>query len=299
MGRRHERRDLTMPIRWHVDDPDLLRQAVDYTARQTGFSPRLIEKDYFCSVVLEYLAARDAELSFKGGTCLAKVHGGFYRLSEDLDFSISTALTASRKERSRRGGRLGPLVRDMPEHLPGFQVVAPLRGANESTQYNAVVGYESLLESRVEPIGVEVGLREPVLVAPQLASAKTMLLNPVNGRPLVNVFLVSCLSHQEAMAEKLRAALTRRDVAIRDFFDVDHAVRDGTLDVQDRALLELLRRKLQVAGGGALDVSADRFSKLRGQLEGELQPVLRKQDFDQFDLERAIRTVRAVARQLG
>jgi predicted nucleotidyltransferase component of viral defense system len=76
-----------MPIRWHVDDPDLLRQAVDYTARQTGFSPRLIEKDYFCSVVLEYLAARDAELSFKGGTCLAKVHGGFYRLSEDLDFS--------------------------------------------------------------------------------------------------------------------------------------------------------------------------------------------------------------------
>jgi hypothetical protein len=43
-----------MPIRWHVDDPDLLRQAIEYTARQTGFSLRLIEKDYFCSVVLEY-----------------------------------------------------------------------------------------------------------------------------------------------------------------------------------------------------------------------------------------------------
>jgi predicted nucleotidyltransferase component of viral defense system len=298
MGRRHERRDLTMPIRWHVDDPDLLRQAVGYTARQTGFSPRLIEKDYFCSVVLEYLAARDPELSFKGGTCLAKVHGDFYRLSEDLDFSISTPLSASRKERSRRGSRLAPLVRDIPGHLPGFQIVAPLRGANESTQYDAVVGYESLLESRVEPIGVEVGLREPVLAAPQQAPSKTMLLNPVNGRPLVDIFLVSCLSHQEAMAEKLRAALTRRDVAIRDFFDVDHAVRNGTLDVQDRTLLDLLRRKLQVAGAGAVDVSADRFGQLRGQLEGELQPVLRKQDFDEFDLERAIRTVRAVAQEL-
>jgi predicted nucleotidyltransferase component of viral defense system len=119
-------------------------------------------------------------LSFKGGTCLAKVHSGFYRVSEDLDFAISTPLNASRKERSRRGGRLGPLVRDIPEHLPGFQILAPLCGANESTQYNAVVGYESLLESRVEPIGVEVGLREPVLAAPQQASSKTMLLNPVN-----------------------------------------------------------------------------------------------------------------------
>lgn len=270
-----------MPIRWHVDDPDLLRQAIEYTARQTGFSLRLIEKDYFCSVVLEYLAARDTELTFKGGTCLAKVHSGFYRLSEDLDFSI-----------------LGPIVRDIPGHLPGFQILAPLRGANESTQYNAVVGYRSLLESRVEPIGVEVGLREPTLVAPQQAPSNTMVLNPVNGRPLVDASFVSCLSFQEAMAEKLRAALTRRDVAIRDFFDVDHAVRHGTLDVQDRALLELLGRKLQVAGAGAVDVSADRLGQLRGQLEGELQPVLRKQDFDQFDLERAIRTVRAVALQL-
>jgi len=286
-----------MSIRWHVEDPDLLRQAVDYTARQTGFSPRLIEKDYFCSVVLEYLAARDTELSFKGGTSLAKVHGGFYRLSEDLDFSISTPPNANRKERSRRGARLGPIVREIPGHLPGFLIVAPLRGANESTQYDVVVGYESLLEPRIEPIGIEVGLREPALVAPQQGASRTMLLNPVNGRPLVDAFFVSCLSYQEAMAEKLRAALTRREVAIRDFFDVDHAIRNGTLDVQDDVLLELLRRKLQVAG--AVDVSADRLGQLRGQLEGELQPVLRKQDFDQFDLDRALATVRTVARRIG
>ena len=48
-----------MPIRWHADDGDLLRQAIELTAREAGFNPRLIEKDYFCSVVLEYLAASD------------------------------------------------------------------------------------------------------------------------------------------------------------------------------------------------------------------------------------------------
>jgi predicted nucleotidyltransferase component of viral defense system len=42
-------------------------------------------------VLLEYLAAVDEALVFKGGTCLAKVYADFYRLSEDLDFVIPMA----------------------------------------------------------------------------------------------------------------------------------------------------------------------------------------------------------------
>jgi len=112
-----------MPIRLHVDDPDLLVQAIGLTARQTGFQPRLVEKDYFCSVVLEYLAASDTDLTFKGGTSLAKVHGSFYRLSEDLDFSISTPLDASRKERSRRAEPLKRIVGDVPKYLPELRLL--------------------------------------------------------------------------------------------------------------------------------------------------------------------------------
>jgi predicted nucleotidyltransferase component of viral defense system len=288
-----------MPIRWHADDPDLLVQAIEFTARETGFNPRLVEKDYFCSVVLEDVAANDADLIFKGGTCLARVHGSSYRLSEDLDFSISTPLNASRAERTRRAGTLKPVVGELPKRLPAFQIIEPLHGANESTQYNAAVGYESLLDSHVEPIGIEVALREPILTAPHRGSSKTMLLNPVNGRPLIDAVPISCLSYQEALAEKLRAALTRRDVAIRDFFDLDHAVRNGAVDVSDRALLELLRRKLQAPGTAPVNVSPDRAGELRNQLEAELRPVLRVQDFAQFDLDRSLDMVRALARQLG
>ena len=288
-----------MPIRWHADDRDLLLQAIELTARETGFNPRLIEKDYFCSVVLEYLAASDAELSFKGGTCLAKIHGSFYRLSEDLDFSISTPPDASRKERSRRADRLKPVIADIPTLLPGFQLVQPLRGANESTQYNAIVGYASLLDSHVEPISIEVGLRELTLATPYRGSSKTMLLNPTNGQPLVDAITVSCLSYQEAMAEKLRAALTRRDVAIRDFFDVDYAVRNRAFDTTDLALLDLLRRKLQVPGTAPVDVSPGRVGQLRRQLEADLRPVLREQDFTEFDLERAVGIFLTIARQLA
>jgi len=125
------------------------------------------------------------------------------------------------------------------------------------------------------------------------------VLNPANETPLVDAFPVSCLSHQETMAEKLRAALTRRDVAIRDFFDVDYAVCRGALDARDRVLLDLLRRKREVPGTGRVDVSPDRVAQLRQQLATDLQPVLREQDFAEFDLGRAAGLLDEVARTLG
>lgn len=287
-----------MPIRWHADDPDLLVQAIEFTARQTGVNPRLVEKDYFCSVVLEYLSTRDGALTFKGGTSLAKIHGSFYRLSEDLDFSISTAADSPRAQRSRRAASLKAVVADIPKHIPGLEIIEPLRGANQSTQYDAVVGYESLLDSHLEPIGIQVGLREPTLTTPRREPSKTLLISPLRGTPLVEPFPVPVLSYREAMAEKLRAALTRRDVAIRDYFDVDHAVRNGGLVVSDRALLDLLRRKLQVPGTAPVDVSPGRLGQLPGQVETELRPVLRAREFAQFDLALSLETVRAIARQL-
>jgi hypothetical protein len=88
-------------------------------------------------------------------------------------------------------------------------------------------------------------------------------------------------------------------VAIRDFFDVDYAVRNRALDTRDRALLDLLRRKLQVPGTALVDVSPNRVGQLRRQLEADLRPVLREQDFAQFDLDRAVGILDNVARQLG
>ena len=288
-----------MPIRLHEEDPALLREAIRFTSAETGFTPRLIEKDYFCSVVLEYLAASGAGLTFKGGTCLSKIHGSLYRLSEDLDFSISTAPGSSRADRSRSVIPLRVAVKELPERLPAFSIVDTLRGANESTQYNAIVGYESLLDSGVEPISIEVGVREPNLMDAHEGSSKTALLNPIDGQAFVAEYSVLCLSYSEAMAEKLRAALCRREVAIRDFFDVDYAVRSARFNMFEPAFLELLRRKIAIPGTSPVDVSEDRIGQLQRQLEAQLRPVLRQQEFAQFDLDRAIGTVRAVAREIA
>lgn len=287
-----------MPIRLHVDDADLLRRAIELTARETGFNLRLVEKDYFCSVVLEYLAASGAGLTFKGGTCLTKIHGSFYRLSEDLDFSISTDPGAARGDRSRSIRPVQAAVAAIAGRLPGFRIIEPLRGFNNSTQYNAAAGYESLLDGHVEPVSIEVGVREPTMLGVHAGAAKTVLLNPLDGQALLETYPVACLSHAEAMAEKLRAALCRREVAIRDFFDVDYAVRKG-FDPVEAGFLGLLKRKLEIPRTGPVDVSEARAKELQPQLDAQLRPVLREQEFTQFDLGRAIETVRAVAGALA
>jgi len=283
-----------VPLRFH-HDRELFRAAVNFTAAQTRFTARLIEKDYFCSLVLLHLSAAAPGLAFKGGTCLAKVHLGFYRLSEDLDFALPTPIDATRAARSRQAAPLKKAVEAIEDQLEGLRVVTPFTGANDSTQYEALVSYPSRLLDGEETISVEVSLREPLLASVVHGSANSVLMDPISRTRLAPAFPVRCLSREEAMAEKLRAALSRREVAIRDFYDIDHAMRRLGFDVHDAGVIELLKRKLTVPGNGPVDTSPARLSTLRHQLEARLQPVLREQEFAEFDLDRAFEAVTEVA----
>ena len=285
------------PIHAH-EDPVLFREAVNFTAAQTRFLPRLIEKDFFCTLLLNYLAAADDALVFKGGTCLAKVYSEFYRLSEDLDFVIPTPADASRADRRVLSAHLKKAAGMIEADLKILRIVEPLTGANNSTQYVALIGFASLLTGQEETVKIEVGLREPLLTPVYRGMAKTLLLDPVSGRPMVTAFPVSCLSMKEALAEKLRAALSRRDVAIRDFYDIDYAVRNLDMDPRAPGLLALVRRKLSVPGNDPVDVSDGRLAELRRQLSSQLKPVLRGQDFQEFNLESVFRMVADVASRL-
>jgi predicted nucleotidyltransferase component of viral defense system len=279
-------------------DPAAFVEAVRFTAATTGFDPRLVEKDYFCTLVLEQLSKIDT-LVFKGGTCLAKVHAGFYRLSEDLDFAIGIPVDASRGARRSKVGEAKTVVHELEHRQPALRVAVPLSGVNASKQYLATVAYASLLTNRDETIKVEVALREPLLVQPVTAAAATLLLDPVAGDPLVEHISVTSIAFAEAFAEKFRAALTRREPAIRDFFDIDWAVRRGLLTPGDRSLVSLTASKLQVPGNATVDISGGRLTSLRRQLDLGLRPVLRPADFAAFDLDRAYTIVSTMAANIG
>jgi predicted nucleotidyltransferase component of viral defense system len=281
------------------EDPELFLAAVNFTAATTAFAARLIEKDYFCSVLLSHIVKNLGDLLvFKGGTCLAKVHAGFYRLSEDLDFMIPTPIESKRIARRRQVEPLKKMIEALPGVLPTFHQVEPLRGSNESTQYVGVLGYQSLIYHQMETIKIEVGLREPLLLPATKQKTKTILLDPISNKPMVKPLNIACISKKEAYAEKFRAALTRREAAIRDFFDIDYAVRQLGLETRDTSLTRLIQSKLDVPGNEPIDVTDKRLSALRLQKESHLRPVLRNPDYQAFDLERAFRLVRETASYL-
>ena len=287
------------PVNMNVhEDPELFREAVSFTAAQTMFAPRIVEKDYFCSLLMAHLAARAASLVFKGGTCLAKVHADFFRLSEDLDWVVPVPVNATRARRRSLAAVAKEAVAALPGAVQGLRIGRPLTGANRSTQYAASAVLRSIVSGEDEPIKIEVGLREPLLESPVSGHARTLLLDPISGEGMVPVVTVPCISLREAYAEKLRAAMTRREVAIRDYFDVDHALQEGRLGEDDLEAMELLRQKLAVPGNAPVDISPPRLEALRRQVDAQLKAVLRPADFACFDLESAFEAVGRIARSL-
>ena len=287
-----------------TDPPDLslphhdgvhFRSAVEFTATEEGFRPELVEKDYFCSLLLRALMHVGSSLVFKGGTCLGKVYSKFYRLSEDLDFCISVLSESSRGDRRKQIAPIKGIVKRLPEILPGIKIIEPLTGRNESTQYIGVLGYTSLLAEKPARIKIEIGLREILQQPVATKPARTLLRDSFSGKDVISPFPVRAIALQEALAEKVRAALTRIEPAIRDFYDLDYAVRNLNLNLEEQAFLDLVRHKITVPGSESVNLSDAVHEVLARQVETQLRPVLRESDFKLFNLNRVVKTLQRIA----
>lgn len=141
----------------------------------------------------------------------------------------------------------------------------------------------------VEHIEAEPSLREETDLPTLTTGARTLLLDPHSRERFVAATRVRTLDPREAYAEKIRAALTRREPAIRDFFDIDHAVRLGLITLRNPELRDLVARKLRVPGNDAVNLSDAKVANRRDQLEADLRPVLQETDFVDFRLHGVLR----------
>ncbi|MDI6616065.1 MAG: hypothetical protein QME27_05065, partial [Syntrophaceae bacterium] len=103
----------------------------------------------------------------------------------------------------------------------------------------------------------------------------------------------------EIYAEKFRAALTRREPAIRDFFDLFHAVIRKELTYRDPDFVNMVREKILIPGNDPIDISPERRRELDRQRIGQLRPVLRPSDFAWFDLNEAFNMVCTMAKAIS
>lgn len=290
-------------------DTTLFRESLLYTEAETGFRAGLIEKDYFCTVILcelqkmvvEYSLKKDIGLlHFKGGTCLSKVHAHFYRMSEDLDFTLPIAANSTRTQRSRLIKPFKKMVAELAERDAAFAVLQELTGHNNSTQYIAEIRYTSLLTGQRETIKIEISLREPVLDRTQpMFPAYALLLNPLRRKMAVAPISVMALSCRETYAEKFRAALTRREPAIRDFYDIDFGHREHLFEISDARFLRLVVKKLAIVNNEIVALTSSRKQKLQQQVKQHLVPVLRQRDLKLFDLDNAFKLVSHIAENIA
>ena len=199
----------------HDADHDVFREALAYSEATTGFPAILIGKDYYCSLVLQHFFDRDTSLVFKGGTCLAKVYAGFYRLSEDIDLIIPAATDTSRDQRRAEIEPVKQLFTKLPTEVPGAAISEILTGHNESRQYIGYLEYPSSVIDRQERIKIEIGIREPLLSPAIPKTAHTIIANPFSKQSLIPAgcfavpFNISRLSDKDA-GEVIRAAMDFR-----------------------------------------------------------------------------------------
>jgi predicted nucleotidyltransferase component of viral defense system len=280
----------------HETDPDIFRESLSYSEGVTGFTASLIEKDYYCSLILHHLFDRETPLVFKGGTCLSKVYADFYRLSEDLDLVIPVSVDTTRNQRRSKMDPMKGIFDELPAVVPGISVSRAFRGHNESRQYIGYLEYPSAVMDTRERIKIEIGTREPLLLHSVTGETRTIAVNPFSGRPLLPVFTVYAMDMKEAYAEKVRAALTRTEPAIRDLFDLFYAVHKMKLDLDAPDFLIMVKKKLDVPGNSPVDISLEYKPELARQLEGQLRPVLRPADFDGFNMDEAFELIGRVVK---
>lgn len=272
------------------EEKEKFLKAIRTTSKISEFSEDLIEKDYYCSLILkEIFQSEDCNLVFKGGTLLNKVHAGFYRVSEDLDFAISAVPKLPRKKGSASARIAKKCVSEAVRKLE-LDFSKPFKGRNENRMYNVEIAYNSIIAEEKGTVKIEFGIQETVLETENL-KAKTLLVDSITQQPVLPDFLVRGLSLREAYSEKIRAALSRVKPAIRDIFDVHYAVKNRLMDIED--MISIVKHKLDVLNR-KMDLSNDRKEEFLSQLYTDLRPVLRQRDFEDFDFEKAWNLLKSI-----
>ena len=284
------------------ENKDEFIKSLERASRKKGFLLPLIEKDYYLTLILSRMRELSENLIFKGGTCLNKVYYVYYRLSEDIDFSM--ALPQYEATRGQRRKCIQPIKDKIEKFIEQFGMRIDDTGdpgRNESKQYIYYFVYQSALREVEAKIKFEIGLRFNPIDPVEKRQVQHAFLHPFTGDPLFDGGKINCLSLNELIAEKLRAGATRIKVAPRDFYDIDFVIRNG-FDLTDKSVIELFKNKLEEDGAdtdlGNYRVNLGRptaeINDMRSRVKEELFEILAPKERENFNLDTALERINKV-----
>lgn len=277
-----------------LPDPQVLADACRQEAARQGLDPLIVEKDFYLTRLIWALAQeRGPRLLLKGGTCLSKCDLGFHRMSEDADFVIPwSSSTNYRRTNAHHTNQVRETLRAIVSEVGGTLHSIDGERFEQASYVRWTINYLSELSPKqVGTIVIEVAMR------PTLRPARQARLGNILTGPLIAAYGDAyCLSLDgaEVRAEKVRAAYTREDPAIRDFYDLD-LFRQVGADMNSDGFRGLVDAKLEELGRQTLAEQRPEFGltpeqkqRLRRDISRVLMPVLRLTD-PRYDLDRTLR----------
>ena len=281
---------------------------IDFIGK-TG-NKELIEKDILLHSIL-YKLAKDEwfkeNFAFKGGTCLIKCHFGYYRFSEDLDFTYLSQKEFEgksekqiRKTISEKVDRVSALLSDVPKEFEtSFKPEKDnskyfeFGGGNKLTTFK--IWYKSKIAEKESFVKVQINFVEklfyPIIKLEALSSINESFEKDVKFLFPEYDFIfepikINAYSLDEILIEKIRAMLTRKGVKARDVIDIFLIVK------KDKINLNLLKKQCIEKTEFMLryekysdNIQIKDFESLDGFVLGEEAKLLIKEvprDFDKF-----------------
>lgn len=277
-------------------------KTLERVSKKKEFLLPLLEKDYYLTLILSRVHELSEDLIFKGGTCLNKIYYVYYRLSEDLDFSMK--LPQYEVTRGQRRKCIQSVKNNIKKFVEQFNIKiddSGNPGRNESKQYVYYLIYQSALRPIEAKIKFEIGLRHNPISPIEKRQIQHNFLHPFTGEPLFDGGKVNCLSLNELIAEKLRAGAIRKKIAPRDFYDLDFILRNG-FDLANKEVMELFKKKLEEDSANTdlskyrinLGHSNEEINDMRSRIENELFDVLTSGERKNFDLDTALKRINKV-----
>lgn len=283
-------------------DRDQLEKIIPFIAEKFNFRFDTIEKDYYLTLILNSVESHLSDkIVFKGGTLLNKIHLNYHRLSEDIDFTYFNP--EGLETRSMRSRAITPIREKMPELLKLLELKSKKpegEGFNNSTQYVFNISYPSFISGKDESIKLEISLRQTPIDKPVHNVITHFYKDPFTGEDLIPKKKILSLSFNEAVAEKLKAAITRRDLAIRDYYDLWHIVK-ARFDFHNKKFLSIFKKKLKGEGykgnyRNNFGLDENGIKLLHSQVETDLMPVIRLGE--SFDLNKVFNRFNTILQKL-
>jgi predicted nucleotidyltransferase component of viral defense system len=231
----------------------LTKAQIQRIAQRNGVGMQVQERDYLQHLLLWLLYSRSQDLIYKGGTALRMVYGG-NRYSEELDFNTQAEVAL-----------LQFSWKEIVARLRDFGVTAEIRREWASdVGYSFDVSFQGpLYDGRDRSKGK---VRVDVNRRPEEVTARRELVTSEYDD--VRPFVVTVLTPEHLMAEKIRALLVRGKP--RDLYDIWLLLNQGVQP--DDALIE---RKLALCGmGWDRDVLAEALDRVRTHWEQDLRHLL-------------------------